>query len=848
MNFTKENIIILRIDQQWNNLYIVFYNKETKTTHTYILKTFKHYFYYGDNNKDFIVDRSLVKRVMLDKPWKMKELSMPYENTFENDLDLKKRFYCDFYKGIRQIDRIKPKTFILDIECLMTGEFTQDGRYPISAISIYNTEKNEMITWGFRQDKDYQDTTNKIFIYANEYKMLEEFIKYWKAENAQVITGWNIYFDVNYICNRLMRVDNELGTNWLRELSPFSITQQKYKSINWEIFGVSIVDYMAVYKKFYGKELKSKKLEYIAKKELGQGKVKFEEQGGDLNKLYNENFEKYIEYNRFDVELIRLLEEKLQYLDTLIELNSIGINNLEDAIETSKTLDSLFIRIMNGINKVVRSKVWGRDAKNFPFPGGFLLDVDRDFYTDLPILVFDASSLYPSIGIMLSISMESLNPNGNIVSGAGSRFKESGGIVSQFFRFGFNEKDKYEKLMNEAYLSDDKDKAFVYKTKRQAWKILINSLFGFISYINGRYFNTDMKNNLGNAITSTGQLIIQAVIKYLRDKGFHVVYSDTDSVGVINESFRGKTLNELVDIGKEIRLDITNISKKFISKRFNTKNVDVFNFAFEKIVRGIHFKRRRYVHKLLWEKGKFKEDKNEMDYKGVEVVRADCSPFSEKLMMELYNEVLNNNKTDFHFINSIVERYREELKSSRKEDLGIPFALSKKIEEYKKDDPKTRGVKYYNEYLKKGNMDDFSIGKGKYYYISKYPSNMKETDVISLPEGGKFPLYFEVDMDKVFERFIDNKIKLLMMIVVKRQFMNGRTIEELTVDYSITTKKKKYKGVQTVKYLSDDIRPETKYIIYNLNNDIDDDIEDEAEETTNLPFTEGDERMLKECY
>jgi hypothetical protein len=136
------------------------------------------------------------------------------------------------------------------------------------------------------------------------------------------------------------------------------------------------------------------------------------------------------------------------------------------------------------------------------------------------------------------------------------------------------------------------------------------------------------------------------------------------------------------------------------------------------------------------------------------------------------------------------------------------------------------------------------MGKGKYYYVSKYPSNMKETDVISLPEGEKFPLYFEVDMDKVYERFIYNKIKLLFMIIVKRQFMNNKSVDELVAEYNITTKKRKYKGNETVRYLSEDQRPETIYIIYNLNDDIEDDISDEEDGTTNLPFTEEDQKIV----
>ena len=82
------------------------------------------------------------------------------------------------------------------------------------------------------------------------------------------------------------------------------------------------------------------------------------------------------------------------------------------------------------------------------------------------------------------------------------------------------------------------------------------------------------------------------------------------------------------------------------------------------------------------------------------------------------------------------------------------------------------------------------------------------------------------------------------MIIVKRQFMSNKSIDELITKYNITTKKRKYKGNETVRYLSEDTRPETIYILYNLNNDIEDDISDEEDDTTNLPFTEKDKKIV----
>ncbi len=850
MNFSKENVIILRVDNQWNNLYITFYEKETKKVYYHQISTFKNYFYHSDIDQ-FILDKTLVKKVYIDKPWKMKEISAPYKNTYENDLDLKKRFLCDFYRGVKQIDKVDQKIVFLDIEVLMTGEFRVDGSYPVTAITIYNLEKKEYITFAFYRSRYNMDPVSKIYIFNDEYEMLKAFVDYWRNEKFNIVSGWHIKFDINYICFRLLRIDNEYNTDFLKYLSPFQITQQKWKTNDWEIFGISIIDYLTIYKKYTTKEVKSYKLNNVALKELGEEKLKYDEYDGNLNLLYENNFNKYIEYNRKDVELVVRLDEKKKFLDLLCELNTIGINNLEDSIDTSKILDSLFIRILNGINKVVKSKVWGRNKKDYPYPGGYVYPVKLDMYLDNPILTFDVSSLYPSIVRMLNISMETIDSNSNLVSGSNLRFTDKRpGILKQFEAWCFSQKEYYGKLKGEAKKSGNKVLAGQYDSKRSAYKINSNGITGMMGFVNCRFFNTNMKENLANAITTTGQLIIQAGIYYIEKLGWKVIYSDTDSVGITNENLKGKDIKEVVEIGQKLNKELDEKIRIYLNKRFNIKEVELFSFAFEKISKGIHTGIRHYVHRKLWNEGIYLD---ELDFKGVEVVRADCPDFSDKMMRRIYNEILINNKTNFVEINNIVKEYREQLKQIPLESLGFPFSLSKLIEEYKVKSPHITGCKYYLENIMKGNMDNFSLKKGKYYYVleENCPSNLPKTDVISLPEGVKFPREFKMDMNRVSERFIDKKIKRVMMILVNRDYIQKYSFEDLIKEYNITTKKRKYLGNQTVWYLSEDPREETKYILYVLNNDVEieeEEKEDNGEEFSDIQvkFGEEDQKIIDE--
>jgi hypothetical protein len=79
--------------------------------------------------------------------------------------------------------------------------------------------------------------------------------------------------------------------------------------------GVSYLDYLALYKNFTYSELDNYRLDSIAMKELGRGKVEY---SGNLDDLFKEDIEKFIEYNLVDVQLVVDMDAKLQFIDTAI--------------------------------------------------------------------------------------------------------------------------------------------------------------------------------------------------------------------------------------------------------------------------------------------------------------------------------------------------------------------------------------------------------------------------------------------------------------------------------------------------------------------------------------------------
>jgi DNA polymerase elongation subunit (family B) len=83
-------------------------------------------------------------------------------------------------------------------------------------------------------------------------------------------------------------------------------------AVTYDFHGRVHLDSLELYRKYTYEERHSYRLDAIAEYELGDTKTQYE---GTLDQLYNEDFKKFIEYNRQDVLLLDKLDKKLKFLD-----------------------------------------------------------------------------------------------------------------------------------------------------------------------------------------------------------------------------------------------------------------------------------------------------------------------------------------------------------------------------------------------------------------------------------------------------------------------------------------------------------------------------------------------------
>jgi len=153
-----------------------------------------------------------------------------------------------------------------------------------------------------------------------EADMLEAFLDL--IEDADIHSGWNSEgYDVPYTINRIQRVLSKDDTRrfclWgqlpkRREYEKFGKLSETYDTI-----GRVHMDYLNLYRKYTYEERHTYRLDAIGEMEVGENKTVYE---GTLDQLYNNDFEKFIEYNRQDVALLDKLDKKLRFIDLANEI------------------------------------------------------------------------------------------------------------------------------------------------------------------------------------------------------------------------------------------------------------------------------------------------------------------------------------------------------------------------------------------------------------------------------------------------------------------------------------------------------------------------------------------------
>ena len=122
----------------------------------------------------------------------------------------------------------------------------------------------------------------------------------------------------------------------------------------------------------------------------------------DLATLSDKDWNKFIDYNIQDVNLLVRLEEKLQYLGLIRMLAYVGCVTFDAAMGALSVINGAFCTQARHKQQIIPTFIRGEDTgKN---PGAYVSEPQQGFQNY--ILSFDANSLYPNVMISLNMSPE----------------------------------------------------------------------------------------------------------------------------------------------------------------------------------------------------------------------------------------------------------------------------------------------------------------------------------------------------------------------------------------------------------------------------------------------------------
>lgn len=266
---------------------------------------------------------------------------------YESDINPVFRCLEDNYKGN---DAPKLNTAFFDIEVDFDHKRgfapTNDPFNAITAISVYLSWLDKLVTLVRPPRHMSMETAISIashfpdtFVFDSEAEMLTTFLDL--IDDADVLSGWNSEgFDIPYTVQRMTRVLSKDDTRrfCLWGQLPKQRTFERFgaEHITFDLIGRVHMDYMQLYRKYTYEERHSYSLDAIGEYEEIGSKTAYD---GTLDQLYNNDFKKFIEYNRQDVDLIRKLDIKLKFLDlanTLAHENTVLLPTTMGAVAVTE--------------------------------------------------------------------------------------------------------------------------------------------------------------------------------------------------------------------------------------------------------------------------------------------------------------------------------------------------------------------------------------------------------------------------------------------------------------------------------------------------------------------------------
>ena len=332
-------------------------------------------------------------------------------------------FINEYFPGELDYDPKKISMVNIDIEVAADQGFPniQTADKEITAITMKKDDMYVVLGCGdfdiSKLDADLQ-TKIKYIKCHDEVQLLIKFLDVWRSKwfSPDVVTGWNIEtFDIPYIVNRVKRI---LGESMAKKLSPWELLEERTITVagrDYQTYvpvGISTLDYLQLYRKFSFTMQESYRLDHIANIELGERKMDYSEYDS-LFDLYKKDYQKFIEYNIKDVDLVGKLEDKLKFIEQVYAIAYDGKVNYQDAFTSVRMWDIIIHNYLLSQRIVIPHVKPGKKERQII--GAHVKDPKVGMHKW--VVSFDLNSLYPHLMMQYNISPETYVGHISVING-----------------------------------------------------------------------------------------------------------------------------------------------------------------------------------------------------------------------------------------------------------------------------------------------------------------------------------------------------------------------------------------------------------------------------------------------
>ncbi|MDC5838083.1 DNA polymerase II [Vibrio europaeus] len=549
------------------------------------------------------------------------------------------------------------KVVSLDIECSEKGV--------LYSIGLDSPMDSRVIMIGAPQPAD----TNIQWV-SNEKELLLALVDWFNQFDPDVIVGWNVIdFDFRLLHKRAERNQVKLMLGRGKQSSFFrtsNTTQQAFISIPGRVVmdGIDTLK-TATY------HFRSWSLEAVSQELLGEGKQihNVHDRMDEINQMYRHDKPSLAKYNLQDCVLVNKIFAHTHLLEFAIERSKLTGVELDRVGGSVAAFTNLYLPQIHRAGYVapnLHPENW------LASPGGYVMDSIPNLYDS--VLVLDFKSLYPSI-----IRSFLIDPMG-LIEGLQQDIGLEQEQAVPGFRGGQFHRTRHflPEMIENLWAARDVAKKNNEKAFSQAIKIIMNSFYGVLGSSGCRFFDT----RLASSITMRGHEIMKQTKVLIEEKGYQVIYGDTDSTFVsLNGQF---SQSQADDVGHQLVDYINEWWTNHLHEEYNLNSILELEYEthYKKFlmptIRGQETGSKKRYAGLIGE-----GDSERLIFKGLESARTDWTPLAQEFQQMLYSMVFHGeNPSDY------IRGFVEQTKAGDFDDkLVYQKRLRRKLHEYQKNIP-----------------------------------------------------------------------------------------------------------------------------------------------------------------